>query len=496
MNLNSSEHILSKFSGVRILLLGDVMLDKYVYGTIERISPEAPVPVLLHQEEKNMLGGAGNVFCNLIALGGKRHILFTVAGKDEGQTHLKKLLADTAKYHLYTGQERETTLKLRMIAQDQQIIRHDMETVAPLSPAIRQEILSDYGKHLESADAVVLSDYNKGFFGGGFAQKIISMARKAGKMVLVDPKSRDFSVYSGADFVKPNRKELSEAAGQYSIQTLDGLIDAARSLCSKYSIGNIIVTLGRDGMLYVPRRGKAIPSKIEHTLDVFDVSGAGDTVLAVLALSFASGLQAPLAMHIANTAAQISVSKSGTATVSPEEILHYLHSSEPETSGGSSLDKIVPLSRAKEIARTWKNNGETVCFTNGCFDLLHYGHISSFLQTREHGDRLIVALNSDKSVKKIKGPSRPIQDEKTRAALLSGLRCVDLVVVFDDDNALRLVREIRPDVIAKEGYSLEKWAEARFVQSYGGKAVSLKREKGYSTSALVDKIAKLREPVK
>jgi D-beta-D-heptose 7-phosphate kinase/D-beta-D-heptose 1-phosphate adenosyltransferase len=493
---HSMDHIFKDFSKTCILLLGDIMLDKYIYGNIERISPEAPVPVLLHQEEKTMLGGAGNVFRNLVALGGKRHVLFTAAGKDERRIHLKKLLANTAKYHLYIGPERETTLKLRMIAQDQQIIRHDMETVMPLSPVIRQEILSDYGKHLESADAVVLSDYSKGFFGGGFAQKIISMARKAGKMVLVDPKCRDFSVYSGADFVKPNRKELSEAAGQPSIQTIDGLIDAARSLCRKYSIGAIIVTLGRDGMLYVPQRGKAIHSRIEHTLDVFDVSGAGDTVLAVLALSFASGLQAPLAMHIANTAAQIAIGKSGAATVSPEEILYYLHSRAPETPGGNSLNKIVPLSRAKEFARAWKNNGETVCFTNGCFDLLHYGHISSFLQARKHGDRLIVALNSDKSVKKIKGVSRPIQDEKTRAALLAGLQCVDLVVVFDDDTALRLVRELHPDVIAKEGYSLEKWAEARFVQSYGGKAVSLKREKGYSTSALVGKIAKLQEPVK
>jgi D-beta-D-heptose 7-phosphate kinase/D-beta-D-heptose 1-phosphate adenosyltransferase len=494
--MHSIDQILRNFTSVRILLLGDIMLDKYIYGNITRISPEAPVPVLLHQEEKNMLGGAGNVFCNLIALGGKKHILFTTAGNDEHLITLKKLLDKTAEYHLYTETERKTTLKLRMVAQDQQIIRHDMETVIPLKADTRRKILNDFGKHLESADAVVLSDYNKGFFGDGFAQKIIIAAKKAGKMVLVDPKTRDYSVYAGADFVKPNRKELSEAAGQFSISTVDGLIDAARSLCRKYSIGNIIVTLGNEGMLYVPSKGKAVHAKVEHLQDVYDVSGAGDTVLAVLALSFASLVQVPLSMRIANTAAQIAISKSGTATVSPQEIIHHLQENEIETSDDNLLNRIVPLSMAKELVQMWKNNGETICFTNGCFDLLHYGHISSFIQARKHGDKLIVALNSDKSIKKIKGMLRPIQDEKTRAALLAVIQCVDLVIIFDEDTALHLVRELRPDVIAKEGYSAEKWPEARFVQSYGGRVVSLKKEKGYSTSALVDKIAKLKETVK
>jgi len=493
---NSIDHILSKFSGARILLLGDIMLDKYIYGNITRTSPEAPVPVLLHQEEKSMLGGAGNVFRNLIALGGKRHVLFTAAGKDECQIQLKKLLANTAEYHLYTEPERKTTLKLRMIAQDQQVIRYDTETVTPLCPNVRQKILNDYRKRLESADAVVLSDYNKGFFSAGFAQKIIMEARKAGKTVLIDPKNRDFSAYAGADFVKPNRKELSEAVGQPSIQTIEGLVDAARSLCRKHTIGNIIVTLGSDGMLYVPARGKTIHAKIEFAPDVYDVSGAGDTALAALALSFASGTNAPLAMRIANTAAQIVISKPGTVAVCRDEIFHYLHNHAIGVSNGNLLNKIVTLPKAKEFARVWKNNGETICFTNGCFDLLHYGHVSSFLQARKHGDRLIVALNSDKSVKKIKGVSRPIQDEKSRSALLAVLQCVDLVVIFDDKTALRLVRELRPDVIAKEGYSAEKWPEARLVQSYGGKAVSLKRENGYSTSALVGKITKSKEAVK
>jgi len=491
--MDSIDHIFSKFSNARILLLGDIMLDKYVYGTVARISPEAPVPVLLHQEERNMLGGAGNVFRNLIALGGKRHILFTVAGNDERQIQLKKLLDDTAEYYLYIEPERNTTMKLRLTAEGQQIVRCDIETVTPLSQKTRLEILHGYAKHLDSVDAVVLSDYNKGFFSGGFAQEIITAAKKAGKTVFVDPKNPDYSVYAGADYVKPNRKELSEASGQPSIKTIDDMADAARSLCRKHSIGNIIVTLGSDGMLYVPARGEIIHAKVEHEPDVYDVSGAGDTVLSVLALSLSAGVDVQPAMRIANTAAQIAISKSGAAVVSPEEILRYLHSRSLETFDGNLLNKIVTVPQAKIIVQAWKSKGETICLTNGCFDLLHYGHISSFLQAKEHSDRLIVALNSDKSVQKIKGVSRPIQDEKSRAALLAVLQCVDMVVIFDDDTAVSVVSELRPDVIAKEGYSVERWPEARFVQSYGGKVVSLKRENGYSTTGLVGKITQIKE---
>ena len=490
---NPINHVLNKFADVRIMLLGDIMLDKYVYGNINRISPEAPIPVLRHLKEKNMLGGAGNVFCNLIALSGKQHVLFSVAGDDEYRIHLENLLINTAKYHLYTEADRKTTVKQRLIAQRQQMIRYDIETASPIGKNLQNEILSDYAKELEFVDAVILSDYNKGFFNKDFTQEIICLAKKAGKMILVDPKSRDFSFYAGADFVKPNRNELTEAAGE-PVQTIDEITAASRSLCQKHSIGNIIVTLSEEGMLYVPGNGgRAVHIKPQYTPEIFDVSGAGDTAFAVLALSLASGAEIETALHTANTAAQIAISKAGTATVSPEEIIRYVHSRAPETSGDNMLSKIVSLPEAKKIVREWKNNGETVCFTNGCFDLLHYGHISSFLQTKKHGDKLIVALNSDISVKRNKGEHRPIQDEKTRASLLAVLQCVDLVIIFDDDTALRLVDELRPDVLAKEGYPLEKWQEARYAQSYGCKIVFLKREEGYSTTKLTDKIAAKKE---
>jgi len=491
--INSINYIFDKFSSVRVLLLGDTMLDKYVYGNVDRISPEAPVPVLLYKEEKNMLGGAGNVFRNLIAINGKKHILLTAAGKDERKVLLKKLLDNTANYHLYIEPERKTTMKLRMVVQEQQIVRCDEESTIPLSPNTKKEIMKDFSEYLESADIVVLSDYNKGFFSGGFAQEIIKTAKNADKIVLVDPKNRDYSIYAGADYVKPNRHELLEVSGLPYIKSIESLTDAARSLCRKYSISNMIVTLGQDGILFVPRNGKAIHAEVEHTPEIYDVSGAGDTVLAILALALASKVKLPVSLRLANTAAQIAISKSGTATVSPEEIYHYLHNHDLENSDDNLLNKIVTLKKAKELIKVWRNNGETICFTNGCFDLLHYGHISSFLQIKNHGGRLIVAINSDKSVKKLKGKLRPIQDEKTRATLLAVMQCIDLVIVFDEDTAVNLVKEICPDVIAKEGYSLENWPEALIVKKYGGKIVFLKEENGYSTSNLINKIVKYKE---
>lgn len=496
--INSINSILSEFSNVRVLLLGDIMLDKYVYGNIERISPESPVPVLLHKDEKDMLGGAGNVYRNLIALNGRKHVFLSAVGNDEHRFHIIELLKDIkknakgAEYHLFVDSNRKTTLKLRLTAQKQQIIRYDVETASPFKPDLQEKILKKYVECLKNTDIVVLSDYNKGFFSREFTQNIIKLAKKAGKKVLIDPKNSDFSVYSGADYVTPNRKEFIEASGQ-PISTIDDITKAAKALCKKHSIKNIIVTLGEDGILFVPKDGKPIHSKLESGPDVFDVSGAGDTVLSVLALSIACSAQMPQILILANIAAQIAISKSGTAIVKPEEIIHFIHNRTVKSSVGNLLNKIVTLPQAKQIVQAWKNSGETVCFTNGCFDLLHYGHISSFLQARNNCDRLIVALNSDLSVKKNKGSDRPIQDEKTRASLLAVLQCIDIVIIFDETSPLKLVKELRPDIIAKEGYSLDKWAEARFVQSYGGKVVFLKKEKGYSTSTLVKKMKSLKE---
>ena len=485
--INLINEILNKFTGIRILLLGDIMLDKYVYGDIERISPESPVPVLRHKEEKNMLGGAGNVYRNLITLSGAHHVFISASGEDQYLKQIKELLNDTGRYRLFTEPRRSTTVKMRLIAQNQQTIRYDIETTSPLSAGLYENILTVYRQELESCGAVVLSDYNKGFFCKDFLQVIIKLAKDSGRMVIVDPKNRDFSVYSGADYLKPNRKELSESAG-YPLKTTDDVINASRFLCNRHSIGAIITTLSEDGMIYVPASGEPVCSKLEFSPEVFDVSGAGDTALAALSLCLAGGVQITHALQTANITAQIAISKAGTAAVMPDEVIHYAHMHMAEEASGDLLKKIVTLQQAKKITQIWKNEGDDICFTNGCFDILHYGHISSFLQAKKYCDRLIVALNSDVSVKKIKGPFRPIQDEKTRSAVLAMLQCVDLVLVFDDNTALNLVAELRPDIIAKEGYTLENWEEARYVQSYGGRVVFLKREAGYSTSGLAGKI--------
>jgi len=489
--INSINSILNKFLNVRVLLLGDIMLDKYVYGDIDRISPEAPIPVLHHIEEKNMLGGAGNVFRNLISLSGKNHVLISVTGKDDYHIQIKNLLEDTGKYHLFIDEERDTTLKMRLIAQKQQTIRYDKETIKPLNSNLYNKIFDVYIDELKSCDIVVLSDYGKGFFSNDFIKSIIKAAKEAGKKVIIDPKNRDYSCYSGADYIKPNKKELSESSGE-NLKTTEDIIKAAKNICKKYSIDNIIVTLGENGMIHVPAEGDHLHSKLDHSPEVFDLSGAGDTALSVLALSLASGINISQSMYTANAASQIVIGKSGTATATPEEILHFFHRQNIEESPENLFNKIVTLPNAKKIIQVWRNEGDTICFTNGCFDLLHYGHISSFLQAKKHADRLIAAVNSDSSVRKNKGPSRPIQDEKTRASLLAVLQCIDLVIIFDDETAMPLVEELHPDVIAKEGYSIENWAEARYVQSYGGEVVFLKREEGYSTSSLAVKLNMLK----
>jgi len=487
----SLSDVFGKFAKARCLLMGDVMLDRYLYGSVRRISPEAPVPVLDHKDEKLMLGGAGNVFRNLIAMGGDRHVLMSVTGNDRDSIQIKDLLDDAQGCYLYTEQGRRTTVKTRLISKSQQIVRYDEESTEPLGAQLRERVLADMRGELAHADIVVLSDYGKGFFGGGFMQEIIRLCKSARKPIIIDPKCADYSVYGGADFVKPNRKELSEAAGR-PLRAMGDIVGAARALCRENSIGAMIVTLSKEGMVYVPGcGGDAIHSGIKEAPTVFDVSGAGDTALSVLALSIAAGIHMPDALDIANAAAQVVVAKAGTAAARPEDISTYMCGRD----AAAPLEKQASPFRAREIVQAWRGRGERVCFTNGCFDLLHYGHISSLMQARELGDRLIVALNSDESVRRNKGAHRPIQGEKTRAAVLSALGCVDLVVVFDDDTALPLVRDLRPDVIAKEGYSLDEWPEARLVREYGGSVAFLKREEGYSTSALIEGIAGLKEEV-
>jgi D-beta-D-heptose 7-phosphate kinase/D-beta-D-heptose 1-phosphate adenosyltransferase len=461
------------------------MLDRYIYGTISRISPEAPVPVIHYANEKCMLGGVGNVVRNLVSLSGGSHSVISVVGSDPDGKQIEELLCSAGStFFLVKQEDRITTTKSRLIASGQQVLRLDKEHTQEISQESCALVLDALDKVLPSADFILLSDYNKGFFTPGLLREIIRKCTELGKKVAIDPRGTDFTKYAGAFLIKPNRRELSDATRMPTNST-DEVIEAAQCMLRDCRIENAIVTLSGDGMVLVSRDGRTLVDKPLDTREVYDVTGAGDTALSAIGLALATEASFDIALRIANLASQIVVGKTGTATASGNEIRELLRLRDART---SAVGKVVDLPTARRIVERWHESHQTVCFTNGCFDLLHFGHISSFIQARKHGDKLIVGINSDNSVRRSKGPSRPIQDEVTRAAVVASLEYVDLVVRFEEPTALELVKALKPDVIAKEGYELAAWPEAQYVQSRGGKVVFLEREQGYSTTEIVRKI--------
>lgn len=478
------------FKNLRILVIGDIMLDRFVYGKVERISPEAPVPVFNFKKSSDMLGGAGNVVANLAALGVKTSFI-GVVGQDDRAREISSLLEKLGAYHhLIRLKDYPTIVKTRLIAGNTHLLRVDCEEKWFTPDAVLPTIRSIIEKAVKNADLVLLSDYAKGVLSKSTTQAIIAECRKAGKKVLIDPKGSDWSKYENATLVKPNLKEFKEACG-LSVNPSDSdftkhLSDGAKLIFKRYKIESLLITLSEHGMAYIhssdPDEVYQIPTLAK---EVFDVSGAGDTSLATLGASFAAGASPKEAMKLANTASGIVVGKLGTACVCANELENALSERNPAAAPKS---KIVSLAQAAEIAAESKKSGKKTGFTNGCFDLLHLGHLRSFENAKKECDVLFVGVNSDASVKRHKGDLRPIQDEKTRALLVASLETVDYVIVFDDDTALPLVEKIRPDVIAKEGYLLQNWPEAQFVVSYGGRAVTLKRVDGYSTTQTVERI--------
>ena len=478
--------VLDGFAKVSLVCLGDIMLDKYIYGHIGRISPEAPVPVIQYTTEKCMLGGAGNAFRNLISLSGSTHTVISVVGNDPEGRQVEELLRSAgSRFFLVKQDGRTTTTKSRLIASSgQQVLRLDKEDTQEFSSETYTQVLDAFEKVLPGADLVLLSDYGKGFFTKGLLQEIIGRCSRLGKKVAIDPRGSDFAKYAGAFLIKPNRRELHDAT-RMPVESIDEVIEATTRMLTECDIANAIVTLSGDGMVHVSRDGRALLDKPVDTREVYDVTGAGDTALSAISLGLAAEAPFDVVLQIANMASQIVVGKAGTATASGNEIRELLRLRDARM---SAVGKVVDLATARSIVERWRESHQTVCFTNGCFDLLHFGHISSFIQTRKHGDKLIVGINSDSSVRRYKGPSRPLQDEMTRAAIVASLQYVDLVVRFDEPTAIDLVKALKPDVIAKEGYELNAWPEAQYVKSYGGKVVFLKRELGYSTSEIVKKI--------
>jgi len=473
-----------RLTGARVVVVGDIMLDRFVHGQVDRISPEAPIPVLRVGREISMLGGAGNVVRNLVALGAEVCFVSVVGRDDAGRelTHLIGQEPGVEPYLLQEG-ERQTTVKVRYVAGGQQLLRADRETVAPVGEATADQLVGIVRDALESAGALVLSDYGKGVLTEGVLGTLIDAANAADRPVLVDPKGRDFARYRGAFLVTPNRRELAEAAAMPA--ETDGEVEtAADTLMARHSIGRMLVTRSERGMSLVRPEGAVhLPAEAR---EVFDVSGAGDTVMATLSAGLAAGIPVGTTARLANAAAGIVVGKVGTAVVRPRELMDALARDTDHGLGG----KTATAARALEIVERWRRRGLTVGFTNGCFDLIHPGHISLMAQAKAACDRLVVGLNSDDSVRRLKGESRPIQSEAARAAVLAALASVDLVVPFEDDTPLELIRLLRPDVLVKGAdYTLDTVVGADVVRAHGGRVLLAELTAGHSTTDMATRAA-------
>jgi D-beta-D-heptose 7-phosphate kinase / D-beta-D-heptose 1-phosphate adenosyltransferase len=466
----------------RILCVGDVMLDHYVYGQVERVSPEAPIPILRVERETRTPGGAGNVLRNLQALGAQTCFV-SVIGNDSAGREINRLIAEpgNVEAHILVEAGRVTTVKTRYIAANQQMLRADRESAAPLGAYVRADFLRLIEQAIGEHDVVIVSDYAKGTMGAGVAAAVIAAAGAAGKPVVVDPKGTDYSAYRGASVLKPNRRELALAT-RMPVGTEAEIVAAASALIAQGAFGAVLVSLSEDGMILVEADG-AVHPLVAAAREVFDVSGAGDTAIATLAAGLAGGLSLIEAARLANLAAGIVVGKIGTAVTHASELREALADAE------HGDNKTRPPELALEQVERWRARGLTIGFTNGCFDLLHPGHVALLAQARAACDRLVVGRNSDTSVARLKGPSRPVQPEAARAAVLASLASVDLVVIFAEDTPLALIEAIRPDILVKGAdYRVEEVVGADLVQAYGGKVLLADLVAGHSTTATIKKI--------
>lgn len=464
------------FSQSKILVVGDVMLDQYWTGRAGRISPEAPVPVVKVAGDEVRAGGAANVALNIAALGAQAHLM-GVIGKDAHGQQLENLLSDAGVTLDWAYSESGTICKLRVLSHHQQLIRMDFENPIPVEPA--QELADKVAQVVGKYDVLVVSDYAKGAL--QFVEQMIAAARKAGVPVLIDPKGLDFSRYQGATLIKPNQGEFEAIAGT-CVDEQD-LVAKAEQTLDALDLQGLLVTRSEHGMALVTKGEKPYLLK-SQAQEVFDVTGAGDTVMAALATGYASGMTMQNAVHLANQAASIVVRKVGTSTVSKAELDEAIKAS-MRHQGYVAMNEDELL----ELVQLAQNNGERVVITNGCFDLLHSGHVRYLNEAAKLGERLIVAVNTDESVQRLKGPSRPIVPLEGRMELLSALSCVDWVVPFDEETPERLICKLKPDVLVKGGdYRPEEIAGSQCVWQNGGQVEVLSFWQGYSTTNIVERI--------
>lgn len=474
------------FQNANILVVGDIMLDRFVYGSVDRISPESPVPVLSIQREDKMLGGAGNALANLQGLGAKGYIL-SVIGEDEDGASIKnqiKRLGFSAD-GLVMDSKRPTIVKTRYLAGHQQLLRTDAEDKTSVTQDVKDQLLQKAEALMADMGCVLISDYGKGLLDVDFISALMKLARKKKIPVIVDPKGLDFSIYKGATAITPNKKELSEANKNAPVKTNDEIIAAAQDTIKNCGIDAVIATRSADGMSVISKKQE--PAHFEASaIEVFDVSGAGDTVIATVASAMAVGAPLTEAAELANIAGGIVVAKVGTTPIRARELVNALEQNQNAV--------ISDWASAAEQIKRWKARGLTTGFTNGCFDILHYGHVTYLNDARAQCDRLIVGLNHDMSVKILKGPDRPVHEDSSRAAVLAALSSVDMVVFFgaekeeDDNTAHELLSLLQPDLYFKGGdYTEDQIPEAPTVKSYGGAVRVMPVYEGHSTTASIEK---------
>jgi D-beta-D-heptose 7-phosphate kinase / D-beta-D-heptose 1-phosphate adenosyltransferase len=478
----------TKMGSPRVLLLGDFMLDVYIYGDATRISPEAPVPVLRVVSREYNCGGAGFVAADIAALGGVP-VCVGYIGADEHGRMLAKMLQEKGAdiSQLVTVQSRPTITKSRLIGlaqhrHKQQIIRFDDEVADPLDEAMQAELLESYKKKLAGADMVCMQDYNKGVLTPGLCKEAIRLARAAGKKVLIDPwPMNDYSKYEGATLITPNRREASIAVG-FEVESLETAKKAAGELKDRLKLEAAVITLDKEGAWLKSDSVNELVPAVPR--EVYDVSGAGDMVLASLSMTMAAGIDHLTSVQIANLAAGVQVEKFGAATVTVDEVVNEIVRLHRRSEG-----KIRPAENIAREVEWHRKQGDKIVFTNGCFDVLHRGHTEYLAFCRRCGNIVVVGLNSDRSVKELKGPGRPINNQHDRAVVLASLECVDYVVIFDEATPIELIKLVKPDVLVKGEDWKDKGVVGReFVESYGGKVMLAKLVEGKSSTNTIDKM--------
>lgn len=469
----------------KILVIGDLMIDHYVWGSCERISPEAPVQVVDVKNESNRLGGACNVAHNLIALNAQVFVCGVVGNDDTGLwlgDKLESIGVDIS--YLFVDTSRPTTKKTRVIIANQQVLRIDRESKAPIDSSIQIDIMQRLHAVLDEVDCVIISDYGKGLLNDELTQFVITYAKKKSKFVLCDPKGKDYSKYRGATLLTPNKKE-AELATDIIISNEESLIRAGMTLKNKCQLDISLITLSEDGIgIFANDAMERIPTRAK---EVYDVTGAGDTVIAALGFALSSRCDILQACEFANAAAAVVVGKVGSAVATHNEILQYTHT-QPSNLQQHIESKIISKENLLKILKTLKQN--KIVFTNGCFDILHIGHLNYLNHARDLGGLLIVGLNDDNSIKRLKGKERPINPLNNRALMLAGLECVDYVVSFSEDTPLNLIKAIQPDVLVKGGDYYNKEVVG---SEYAKEVILIDFVEGYSTSNIIDSIQRSKK---